>query len=366
VVRARRCQNAARDTLPRVLGRDGGSIVKVEKLSTVDAFVVFDLDTAETAAGVVRLAPKVLVEGATWLARSATYQFAVFGCRAGGASAGINAKADGRTEALAAFVGEVGPWVSERRVLLDPAKGASVTDLDALRAVDPRGVDHWANAPALAAAGVRAAAEAACGGSLDGRTVAVEGFERDAGALAVALGQSGARVVAVSTSTGTASDAAGFEPDRLVTLFAEHGADFVAELADEVAPTPAVIGAEADVLFVGSKAGVIGHDEAASVAARVVVPSGPVPLTAKALAALGRREVVVLPDFVTTAGAALSAFPCLGETGSAPTADGPDQIARLIAELLDGSEPPFLGACRRAEAFLSTWCDALPFGRPLA
>ena len=64
------------------------------KLSTTDAFVVVDLPDAPVAAGVVRLAPKVLIDGATWLARSQTYQFAVFGRKASGASAGINAAAD--------------------------------------------------------------------------------------------------------------------------------------------------------------------------------------------------------------------------------------------------------------------------------
>ena len=68
------------------------------KLTSTDAFVVIDLDGAPTAAGIARLAPKVLVDGARWLARSQTYQFAAFGRPASGASAGINAPADGRAD----------------------------------------------------------------------------------------------------------------------------------------------------------------------------------------------------------------------------------------------------------------------------
>ena len=38
-----------------------------------------------------------------------------------------------------------------------------------------------------------------------------------------------------------------------------------------------------------------------------------------------------------------------------------------MADALAGSDDgPFLGACYAAEAFLSTWQDELPFGRPLA
>ena len=87
------------------------TLVLVERLKNVDAFVVFDLEDAPCSAGVVRSAPKILLDGATWLARSATYQFASFEIRAGGASAGVNAAPDARPEAVAAFVAEVQPWV---------------------------------------------------------------------------------------------------------------------------------------------------------------------------------------------------------------------------------------------------------------
>lgn len=122
--------------------------------------------------------------------------------------------------------------------------------------------------------------------------------------------------------------------------------------------------AEADVLVLGSKAGVLDHDAAVGVRAGVIVPSGPLPVTAKALAALGRAGVVVLPDFVTTAGH-LAAWPVDG-------ADVPDDLpaaaAALVegglAGLLDHSAGPVLGTCEQAEAFLTTWTE-IPFGRPI-
>jgi hypothetical protein len=41
-------------------------------------------------------------------------------------------------------------------------------------------------------------------------------------------------------------------------------------------------------------------------------------------------------------------------------------VAGIISEILDHPDGPTLGACERAEAFLSTWQKALPFGRPFA
>src|SRR6478609_6405778 len=85
-------------------GVGGSGTVTTRKLTSTDAFVVVDIPGAPVAAGVARLAPKLLVDGATWLARSQTYQFAAFGRKASGASAGVNSPADARAEALAAFV----------------------------------------------------------------------------------------------------------------------------------------------------------------------------------------------------------------------------------------------------------------------
>jgi hypothetical protein len=36
-----------------------------------------------------------------------------------------------------------------------------------------------------------------------------------------------------------------------------------------------------------------------------------------------------------------------------------------LGEVLPHEQGPLLGACLRAEAYLATWRDELPFGRPL-
>jgi len=109
------------------------------------------------------------------------------------------------------------------------------------------------------------------------------------------------------------------------------------------------------VLFCGSKVGSVDHDAAARLSASVVVPIGPLPITARAMAVCVRRGIVALPDFVTTAG------PLLGDADTARI-----RVAGIIGEILDHPDGPTLGACERAEAFLSTWQETLPFGRPFA
>jgi glutamate dehydrogenase/leucine dehydrogenase len=350
--------------------------VIVERLSTVDGFVVFDLDGATSSVGVVRLAPKVLVDGATWLARSQTYQLASLGRRAGGASAAVNATADGRAAAIEAFVAEVAPWVASGRLALAPGKGTSAADLAGLPAPEGDRSVPWDRRPELVARGVVASAETALGGpgSLDGRTVAVEALDPVGVAVAHAVLARGGRLAAVGAGSGAAVVPADLDAEVVATALAEHGAGAAEASGWEVGSASTLWGTPADVLVVGSKAGVVDHLVAEGVAAGCVVPSAPIPITARGLAVLTRRGAVVLPDFVTTTGAALAAEPPegvdaddLGSLGEAVEATAGALVAEVLAlGAAEGGGGPFLAACRRAEAFLATWHHELPFGRPLA
>jgi glutamate dehydrogenase/leucine dehydrogenase len=213
-----------------------------------------------------------------------------------------------------------------------------------------------------------AAADLAVRG-LDGRTVAIEGLDATGVLIAADVAARGGRVVAVGTAAGTALDETGIDAARLAEAWKNHGPDLVRELVAEPGAPGEVLGASADVLFVGSRAGIVDHGVAAGCAVRALVPSGPIPVTAKGLAVLRRAGVCVLPDFVTTAGGMLG--------GLAPTLDGDgpptrsaeeigEQVQAVLGEVLDHEQGPLLGACHRAEAFLRSWRDDLPFGRPLA
>lgn len=339
--------------------------VRIEQLATVDAFVVFDLDGAETSSGVVRAAPKILVDGAIWLARAQTYQFATFELRIGGASAGINASVAERAGAVERFVEEIRPWVAARRFLPDPGKGVSAGALESLRADDPRDDRYVEHRDALAALGLAEAGSTALGG-LEGRSAAVECFDAAGPLLVRELAERGAKVVAVGTAKGTVVSPQGFEAAQVAGCWDEHGPELVAHLGPSITPAADLLGVDADALYIGSKAGLLDHDAAGGVQARAVLPSGPVPVTAKALAILRRRGIDVLPDFVTTAGPLFAAH--------APADDGLEEIrdtvtrriSGVLTEVREHEDGSLLAACYRAESFLRSWCDALPFGRPLA
>jgi glutamate dehydrogenase/leucine dehydrogenase len=292
--------------------------VRIHKLSSTDAFVAFDLDDAPSV-GVTRLARKVLTDGAELLARSTTYAFASFGIQMGGGSAGINAEGDDRDAAVAAFVEEMRSAVAEGRWATDPALGLAEADLAQLRIDDRRPSELWTDglAETLTAQGAVAAAGAVREGGLAGATCVVVGGGPVADAARAAIQAAGATVV-------------------------DGGVD-----------------AEADVLFLAGKAGLLDHEAVPGIQARIVVPLTPVPVTARAHAELTKAGAVHVPDFLSTAAPLVRAH-------ADGVTDPVSAVADKVAGLASHGTGMWLAAVEEAEAFLRTWRDDLPFGRPLA
>lgn len=340
------------------------------KLDSVDAFVVRDLDDELPAFGIVRSAPKILQSGAKELARSQTYQCAVFNMKCQGASAGINAAPDDRAGAVAAFVEELLPLATNGALMLDPGKGIDDAALDELFAADPRNDAHrrlvgeLSNHHHLTGLGAVACAETAR--SLDGQRVAIENFEVAGPAIAQAVTARGARVTALSTAAGTITNADGFDVAGLTQARAAHGAGMVNEFADEPDAGWKILGADADVLFAGSKMGLISHQGAPNVQASLVVPTGPIPYTTKGALMLEAQGTTVLPDIVSTAGAMFAGMPPAGDDQDDIEQSVISLLSTLTGNVLDSEHSPILEACMRAESFMRSWRDELPFGRPFA
>lgn len=301
--------------------------VTVKKLTGTDAFVITDLPDAETADGVVRCARKVLQDGARTMARSRTYSWALLEQQISGASAGVNAT-DDRDAALRTFVDELSGEIGSGRLALDPGKGVTTEDLAAWAELDRRSPEHAGRRDDLLAAGIVAAADVAVGG-VAGASVVIEGAGASGSAIAAAFGAADAEVV----STGDGPD---------------------------------VLRDAADVLVCGSRLGLVDHQVAATLPQRAVVPCGVAPVTAKGLAVATGRGIVVVPDFLSLIGPLLGFRPDAGSSTESLLVDAAERVRTVLTDVIGHDEGAYLGACYRAEAFLRTWQDTLPFGRPLA
>ena len=302
-------------------------------LSSTDAFVITDIGDVP-ATGVVRRGKKILQSSAQDLARSATYSFATFGMQRSGASAGINAEGAAEDPAASAFVTELLSHATAG-LHLDPGKGMAKTDLAPLTSAADR--HPFAGSRAITAQGVVASARWACSGELVGRTAAVEGLGHSplADLVAAALSDAGATIV---TPEGL---------DKKPWLFWS---------------------AEADVLLCGLKPGTLTHQGAPMVKARAVIPWGPLPVTTKAFVMMRRQGITVVPDFVSAAAGLIAEY--LPNSRTMDSAQLSTLASRAVTEILvecsNHPEGVFIGACERAESYLTTWTEFRPFGRPLA
>lgn len=343
--------------------------MRLHKLTDAPAFVAIDLDDAEVSSGPVRWAKKVLQRGAKDLARSQTYTYAALGMRRGGASAGISAPADEREAAIAAFVAEIRPLVEAGTYLPDPAKGVTAADLAPLADADPRPTARLAGpeprfVDRCEAVSIAAAADAAVG--LDQRGVAIEGVDARTPALVAAVAERGGRVVALATPTATVGRPDGFDPDAVTEAFAAHGPQGGCEALGDPSDADAVWAGDADIVVAGSRMGIVDHERAAGLDVAALVPGGRLPVTARALAVLSRAGAVVVPDFLSLAGSTIAAWAEPDLDDDVVTASVADEVAERVREAVAHERGAFLGACYAAEAFLSSWRDELPFGRPLA
>ena len=342
----------------------------LQKMQNSNAFLVRDLDTETPAIGIVRSANKILQGGAKELARSQTYQCAAFEMKYQGASAGVNAPVEERDGAIAAFADELLEAVTSGSLMLDPAKGVSAEQLASLTAADGRpdirlqDVEGRSMASHLSAMG--AVACAAKAKPLDGAKVAIENFDQTGAKIAELVAGAGGKVVGISTGAGAALSSDGFDPSALTSALASDGADMINALADEETPFWRILGADADILFAGSKMGLIDHKGAENVKASVLVPTGSIPYTTKGALVMERQGVTVLPDFITTGGSLLASFAPDGASQASLEAEVTSQLGALTESVLGKEASPILEACYKAEAFLKTWRDELPFGRPFA
>jgi glutamate dehydrogenase/leucine dehydrogenase len=338
--------------------------------SPMTGFVVTDLPGSTRATGVVRLAKKILMDGAKTMARSQTYSWAILNEQVSGASAGVSVDPSESQAGMVAFVDAVLDRVSAGELSLVAAKGVSDSDLSQLAQADTRSkIGQTARAHGtlnqeLLAEGAFAAA-ATAHGSLEGARVILEGTGANTAACIAAAATHGARIVGLGTFAGVVVNPEGFNLEELLGLLAESGTALPTSLGSEVAST-ALFQTQTDLLFCGSKMGLIDHLLAETLDCKMVVPVAPAPVTAKGLAVATHRGIAVLPDFISTAGPLFADHPADSATAEQIVATATDTLSSALGQLSTHPEGLYLAACYAAEAFLLTWQESLPFGRPLA
>ncbi|MEZ5322634.1 MAG: hypothetical protein R2698_11300 [Microthrixaceae bacterium] len=277
-------------------------------------FVVVDLDAPSVPmVGVARCARKVLRDGATNLARAATYGLAAIGVDATGCSVGIDAEGDARDDTVSGALAAL--FALRPDAVLSPGKGLTTDDL-------ANAGFGWLDTTERDERLVHGVVTAVTGMfDLAGTTIAVEPGAPCGDVVAARLAEAGATVLTAAIPSG--------RPDT---------------------PPP-------DVWIVGSRNAVIDHHNVAFLSGSAIVASAPLAVSTRALAVANREGARVLPDFVTSVGPLT--------VGILDRGSFEDAFAAAMAPVLEAGDRGYLAACELAEAHLDDHRHPLPFGRPM-
>ncbi len=154
------------------------------------------------------------------------------------------------------------------------------------------------------------------GETLQGKTVAIQGFG-NAGSFAASLFvQAGARIVAVCDSRGGVYNSAGLDMDRLMRLKKENASAAEYRDGDRVDPKE-LLEQPCDVLIPAAVEDQITEANADGIQASIVVEAANGPTTPEADQILNQRGVTVLPDVLANAGGVtVSYFEWVQDLGS--------------------------------------------------
>jgi glutamate dehydrogenase (NAD(P)+) len=144
------------------------------------------------------------------------------------------------------------------------------------------------------------------GFALEGARVVVQGFGAVGRHCARFLAGRGAKLVAVSDSTGTIANPRGIDVTALTRL-KEQGRSVCDYPEAEKLDRDAVIGIECDIWIPAARPDVVREENAERLRARLVLQGANVPFTPGAEKALAGRGVTVVPDFIANAGGVICA-----------------------------------------------------------
>jgi glutamate dehydrogenase (NAD(P)+) len=288
--------------------------------------LVLDNTVLGPAGGGVRMLPDVSEAEVAGLARAMTYKFGIYGLPRGGCKAGIwgdpAMPAAQKQQVMRAFGSALRPYLEPKLVTVGPDMGVGIDDLTAIYegagADYPRSglfqqvLEQDALEFHLTGYGVIIGARAAFkvqGRSMEGATVAIEGFGHvGVGAARYAV-REGAKVVAVSTVHGGLYDEGGLDVERLMALRREHGDQCLAEYkAGKRISTGELFFLPVDLLVPGARPYVIDEKNQARVQARFISSGGNIPITQGAEALLFDRGVLSVPDFIANGGGVIASW----------------------------------------------------------
>ena len=351
----------------QLLSKWHNSVVEIKQLESTQGFVIYDLPNAETYVGPTRLGAKLVPGNAEMLVRHQTYVFGLTEQRKSGATIGLKVAPEETEGAVAALADELASEFESQQLLTDPglrlndASLAPVLQYDNRNPIAKADRDGVAFEDELVAVGAVTCASQ-FQKSDNNWQVAIEGFDQVGLAIAREVENRGGKIHTISTAKGCTSG--NFDSATLADAWMNSGANCVEELGTVGKPWQ-IWNSDLDAIFVGSKPGAMSGDGAKSTSDTPIIATSAAAISSKALAILRKNGAPVAPDFLTRVGPMLAWWAPEEATHDALRDSATATVNQLLGEITDHEDGAFMAACYKAEAFMESWQEKRPFGRPL-
>jgi glutamate dehydrogenase (NAD(P)+) len=293
-------------------------IMHVHRAGTpLKAVVVIDNTACGTAIGGVRMAPDVSTQECFRLARAMTWKNAAAGLPHGGGKSVIfgdpRMPMRQKEQVIRAFANALrdiadyvpGPDMGTDELCMGWIKDETGRAVGLPTAVGGIPLDQI-GATGFGLASCVDVARGFIGLELKGARVAVQGFGAVGKHAARFLAEKGAVLVAASDSGGTLTHRDGLDVQALIDL-KDAGKPLHAHPQGEKRAADAIIDVPCDIWIPAARPDVIHADNVARLNTRLIPQGANIPCTPEAEAALHKRGVLVVPDFIANAGGVICA-----------------------------------------------------------
>lgn len=297
-------------------------VVVYDTRTKMKGMLVIDNTARGMGKGGCRMAPDVTLWDCFRLARAMTWKLALADIFLGGAKAAIVAdpKAPNKEEIVRAFVrairkllpdeyvfgNDMGFNEDDEAIVIDECNGDMRVAVGTPHELGGVPYDELG----LTGYGVAEATEVAAknlGMELDGATVSIQGLGAVGSFAAKFLSEKGARIICISSTSGALYDPAGIDINKLLELKKKFRGVSIKEYSGgKLLPVGDELTLDVDILIPAAKGDVITKDNVNDVKAKIIVEGANFPTTAAAEAIIRQNHVLLVPDIIANAGAAIA------------------------------------------------------------
>ena len=284
-----------------------------------EAVLVIDNTALGPGKGGVRLVPDVTVEEVLGLARAMTWKNALADIPFGGAKSGIkaNPKEIDKIAVMKSFAHALRNLIPSEYVA-GPDMNTGEKEMDAIAEVlgekaatgkssKNGGLPHELGSTGFGVSKSVLVALEFANIKKEEAKIAIEGFGNVGTFTAKFLSEAGARIVAVSDSSGTVYNLNGLDVEKLIEI--KQSTRKVTNYKEEgtkILPTAELFKLPVDVLLPGARPNAVNESNEKDVKAKIIVEAANIPMTIEIEKELEKRGILIVPDFVANAGGVIS------------------------------------------------------------